>query len=299
MAEEKSYNPSTILCAVDFSEESRLALKYAGMGAKLYGARLIVLHAQRFELPAYFTPAQIETLTQQLDSARAGAEDLLRQYSGSVLGPLADSLPTTYTVVDQHPVDAILETTSREGANLIVLGTHGRGGAKRLWLGSVAENVATHSEVPVFVVRQKQHEFIDAENPGSPLRLRTIVVPVDFSETSRAALRVSLSIAERFEAKLVPVCVVPGDAASDLRTSEAMLKEWLGQVHASRCIVEAVTRAGHAAEQILSLINETRADLAVLGAENSRSTGHPLLGRTTKLVLRQAPVPVLVVPPGT
>ncbi|MDH7502638.1 MAG: universal stress protein [Verrucomicrobiota bacterium] len=299
MAEEKSYNPSTVLCAVDFSAESRLALKYAGLGAKLYGARLIVLHAQRFELPAYFTPDQIETLTKQLDSARAGAEDLLRQYSRSALGPLADSLPTTYKVVDQHPVDAILETTGGEGANLVVLGTHGRGGAKRLWLGSVAENVATHSEVPVFVVRQKEHDFIDIANPESPLRLRTIIAPVDFSETSRAALRVSASIAERFEAKVLPVCVVRQDAASDLRRSEAMLKEWLGQVHAARCIVEPVTRVGHAAEQIISLINETNADLAVVGAENSRSSGHPLLGRTTKLVLRQAPVPVLVVPPGT
>jgi len=298
MAEEKAYNPSTVLCAVDFSEESRLALKYAGIGAKLYGAKLIVLHAQRFELPAYFTPDQIETLRKQLDSARAGAEDFLRQYSRSALGPLVDSLPTTYKVVDQHPVDAILETTSSEGANLVVLGTHGRGGATRLWLGSVAENIATHSEVPVFVVRQKQHEFIDVANPESPLRLRTIIAPVDFSETSRAVLRVSVSIAERFEAKVVPVCVVRGDAADNLRNSEAVLHEWLGQVHASRCIVESVTRVGHAAEQILSLINETKADLAVLGAENSRSTGRPLLGRTTKLVLRQAPVPVLVVPPG-
>lgn len=299
MAEEKSYNPSTVLCAVDFSEESRLALKYAGTGATLYGARLVVLHAQRFELPAYFTPDQIETLTKELDSARAGAEDSLRQYSRSALGPLADSLPISYMVVDQHPVDAILETTGRVSASLVVLGTHGRGGAKRLWLGSVAENVATHSEVPVFVVRQKQHDFIDVANPGSSLRLRTIIAPVDFSEASRSVLRVSASIAERFQAKVVPVCVVRQDAASDLRSSEAMLKEWLGQVNAARCIVEPVTRVGHAAEQIMALINETKADLAVLGAENSRSAGHPLLGRTTKLVLRQAPVPVLVVPPGT
>ncbi|MCX8108358.1 MAG: universal stress protein, partial [Verrucomicrobiae bacterium] len=292
------YSPSTVLCAVDFSEQSRLALKYSAVGAMSYGARLVVIHAHRFDIPPYFTPAQIDTIKQQLDLARAGAVDSLRHYAGSVLGRIANSLQIEYRVVDAHPVDAILDTASTENANLVVLGTHGRGGAKRLWLGSVAENVATHAEVPVFIVRQKQHEFIDTATPEAPVRLKTVVVPTDFGPASRAALGVGASIAERFHARLVPVCVLESRDPAAAVDAETKLKEWLGEDRQSTCVVEPVTRIGSAHDEIVAFINETRADLLVLGSGNTRIAGQPVLGRTTRLLLRKAPVPVLVVPPG-
>lgn len=291
------YAPKSVLCAVDFSEPSRLALKYAGVGAKIYDATLTILHAQHFEIPPYFTAAQIQDLTRQLEMARASAEDALRQYSTTVLGPLTDAIPVLYKVVDQHPVDAILDEAARSAADLIVLGTHGRGGAKRLWLGSVAENIATHAEVPVFIVRQRQHDFIDPVDPAAPVRLQTVLAPVDLGNASAGVLRVSASIAERFGAKLVPLCIGSSHGVKSSDHPEAKLRELIGDIQYSGCVIEPATRSGNVVEQILAFINESRADLVVLGTENSRIKNHPLLGRTTKLVLRQAPVPVLVVPP--
>ena len=89
-------------------------------------------------------------------------------------------------------MDSVLASASKQRADLIVLGTHGRGGAKRLWLGSVAENVVRQADIPVFVVRQKQHEFIDPSQPGGEPVLKTILCPINFSETAREALGLDL-----------------------------------------------------------------------------------------------------------
>ena len=293
MKKTSAFKVSQILCPVDFSELSNLALKYAAAGAKAYGAKLIVLHAERFELPAYFTPGQIDELTRQLNAARGGAQDYLQQHALSILGPLANEISITFNVADTHPVDAVLTAASKHGADLIVLGTHGRGGAKRLWLGSVSENVVRQAEVPVFVVRQKQHEFIDgAAGP----ELKTILCPVNFSEVARSAIQVATSIAGQFHARLIPMCVVePGDQRT-LSEAETAMQAWLGEILTTPCALEPASRQGRAAEQIVALAHKTKADLVVLGAQHRGSAMGSMFGGTTDLVLRQAPVPVLVVP---
>jgi len=298
MQKSPSFNPSRILCPIDFSELSSLALKYAAGGAKAYGAELIVFHVEQFELPPYFTSNQTNELTKQLKAQQRQAKTYLRQYALKVLGPLAKELSITFALMDAHPVDSVLAVAKKQRADLIVLGTHGRGGAKRLWLGSVAENIVRQAEVPVFVARQKQHEFIDPNHPASAPVLKTILCPVNFSEAARAAFNVANSIAQRFNARLIPVCVVePGDKRS-LSEAANELHTWVKEAVTAPCILEPVSRKGHAAEQIVGLAQEAKADLIVLGSQRPGSPGAWLMGTTTELVLRQATVPVLVVPRG-
>jgi nucleotide-binding universal stress UspA family protein len=59
----------------------------------------------------------------------------------------------TVHVPDQHPAEGIIETAKTKGCGLIVIASHGRRGIRRALLGSVANEVATHSEVPVLIVR--------------------------------------------------------------------------------------------------------------------------------------------------
>jgi nucleotide-binding universal stress UspA family protein len=183
MQKASTFKPARILCPIDFSRLSSLALKYAAAGAKAYGAELIVFHAERFELPPYFTPSQMDELTRQVKAQRRHAQTHLRQHALKVCGGLAKELSMTFTVVDAHPVDSVLAAAKKPAADLIVLGTHGRGGAKRLWLGSVAENIVRQAEAPVFVVRQKQHEFMDPKHPDSAPALSTILCPVNFRKS--------------------------------------------------------------------------------------------------------------------
>ncbi len=291
------FHPSRILCPVDFSDLSRLALKYAAAGARAFGSTLTVFHAQRFELPAYFTRGQIAELTGQRHAQQEKAKAFLRLHVRKALGLQATQFPVKFEVVDAHPVDAVLSAARRHRADLIVMGTHGRGGSRRLWLGSVTETVIRQAGVPVFVARQKQHEFIDTGDAWTVPRLATILCPVNFSEAARAGLEHAASLARQFGARLVAACVVePGDLRG-IAEARRQLASWLEGNGPAECKVRVVVHRGQSpAEEIVSLASNAKADLVVLGAQPRRLLQTWLWGDTTEFVLRHAPAPVLVVP---
>ena len=290
------FRPARILCPVDFSDLSDLALKYAAAGAAAFGATLVIFHAQRFILPAYFTPGQIAELTRQHRAEQDRAKEFLRLHVRKTLGAQANDLRMKFDLADAHPVDAVLDAAKRHRADLIVMGTHGRGGAKRIWLGSVAENVVRQAGVPVFTVRQKQHEFIDPSRPRNVPVLRAILCPVNFSPSARRSLEHAASLARQFNARLVTVCILePGDSRG-LPEAKRELSSWLEQADAMHGELEVLARKGYAGERIVSLAAETKADLIVMGGQNRSLLRTWRWGDTTEFVLRHAPAPVLVVP---
>lgn len=138
--------PQTVLAGVDFGEASARALAIAGVVAAGFDARLRVLHAERFEPPPYFTIEQIARLEAERHEGQAAAVAHLMQFAGHAAAPVAEAI-----VLDEPPVDALLREAAT--ADLIVLGTHGRRGPARWWLGSVAERVVRAGVAPVLVTR--------------------------------------------------------------------------------------------------------------------------------------------------
>jgi nucleotide-binding universal stress UspA family protein len=291
-----AFHPAKILCPVDFSEHSDLALKYAAAGARAFDATLVVFHSARFELPAYFTSAQADALERQRGAQQKQVKDFLRAHTRKVLGQETSEIRFRFETADTHPVDATLAVAQKLKVGLVVMGTHGRGGARRLWLGSVAENVVRRTDVPVFVVRPKQHEFINPADPQSAPALATILCPINFTEASRSALRHAVSLAQQFRARLVTPCIIePGDELS-IAEARRKLAAWLDETATKECDTLIVTTKGHAAEQIVLLAARTKADLVVMGDQRRRLLQTWLSGGTTELVLRHVPAPVLVVP---
>ena len=137
--------PRTILVGVDFGEASARALEAAGVLAAAFGSSVRALHAERFEPPPYFTMEQIARLEAERRAAQEAAADHLAAFAGRA------EFPVEPLVVDQPPVEAILGAAP--GTDLIVVGTHGRRGPGRWWLGSVAERVVRAASVPVLVTR--------------------------------------------------------------------------------------------------------------------------------------------------
>ena len=133
----------TILCPTDFSESADAAFLLARSLARDYHAKLVVLHARyRPTTPPEMAAAEppLETRQHLLDRLHAL--------------PLENSqTPVDYRVVDGPPFDVILDTAKAVGADLIVLGTHGRSGISRLIMGSVAESVNRKALCPVVTVR--------------------------------------------------------------------------------------------------------------------------------------------------
>jgi len=151
-----------ILVATDFSELSDLALRYGRELAGRFGATLHVLHvAPNIYISAFGAEnyaAVAPDLQQQIkDDARRRLRELLidRNKSGFETMPVIMTAGTpAYAIVDYAKCHAI---------NLIVMGTHGRGGLAHLVMGSVAERVVRLAPCPVLTVRHPEVEFVRAD----------------------------------------------------------------------------------------------------------------------------------------
>jgi nucleotide-binding universal stress UspA family protein len=296
MADMFTFEPKRILCPLDFNELSDLALKYASVAAREYNATLHVLHAETFELPRYFSRKESDHLIQELATAKTSLRNHLAEHVQKVLGIHAKGLDLKFQVVETHPVGAILDFTKQVAIDLIVMGTHGYGGLKRLRLGSVAENTVASATVPVFTVRQKTHLFIDVTRADAIPLLKRILCPCNISETAVTALRHAAALAERFAAVLTVLHIRETDTDADISKDEEKLCAWIADTVKVQCEVQPMVRKGHAAEEIISYAGENKDDLIVLGARHQQFLEATFFGRTTELVMRHAPCPVLITP---
>ena len=140
-----------ILVPTDFSEPATRALRFASTLAQESGAHLLVLYADTFEIPIDYTTtaAQVALGSQQLAE---NVREELQTYTELHVGT---KVPFDVRVVIDKPVTAILDQVRETGADLIVMGTHGRRGFRRLIVGSVTEAIVRKATVPVLTVNEK------------------------------------------------------------------------------------------------------------------------------------------------
>ena len=151
----------TILMPTDFSGPSRRALEYAAALARRLGASLHLLHVVYFPIEATASPeGYFVDLTGVRNQMRVDAEREIRTLAGSLQGIKV----TTQVVEGTSPARAIIQAAKERPAQMIVMGTHGRGGISHLLLGSVAERVVRTATCPVTTVSAASGE---AEAPSS------------------------------------------------------------------------------------------------------------------------------------
>ena len=150
-----------ILAAVDGSDTSNRALEEAINLAKDQQATLRLVHVVD-DAAAYLmmeTPDQVPYLIAEYQKAlREGGQQLLSTCAARVraAGLEPETKMRTIETLDQHVYDAVAEEAEQWPADLIVIGTHGRRGFRRLMLGSVAEGSARVATLPVLLVRNAQ-----------------------------------------------------------------------------------------------------------------------------------------------
>ncbi|MBW1830484.1 MAG: universal stress protein [Myxococcales bacterium] len=145
--------PQTILVGTDFSDISDEALRAAALYAKMFKARVLVTHV--FD-PTPNVPPVVWSRPDLLErSVRVEIEDAIRETLTGKTAELLKGVPEVELSVIQHPSPgrALVEMAEDEGADLLILGSHGRSGLSRAFLGSVAERVVRHAPCPVLVVR--------------------------------------------------------------------------------------------------------------------------------------------------
>jgi nucleotide-binding universal stress UspA family protein len=217
-------------------------------------------------------------------------------------------IPVDIEVVrDLAPGPAILHYAEHHDADLIVLGTHGRRGLSRLLLGSTAREVVQFAPCPVLTVRS------DADDTGLPhLQGGSLLVAVDFSDSSREALRQAVRLAETFDARIDLVHVIedlfqPVGVGYTLRSVfemepdiESRLEEAL---HVFREEVapdssrfgRMEVRAGIPTRVLTEVAESFGSRLLVLGTKGLRGFDHLVMGSVAEAVVRTAPCPVLTV----
>lgn len=138
-----------VCCAVDFSEPSRLAMLEAARLARRFGAELTLVHVDevplRVETDMLVVPGDLG-----VDRARRLAETL--EVWRNEAAHVAER-PTRAALLAGAPAHEIVRHARELRADLVVVGTHGRKGVERFFLGSVAERVVREAQCPVLVVR--------------------------------------------------------------------------------------------------------------------------------------------------
>ncbi len=150
-----------ILSATDFSEDSSLALSFAEELARRFGAEIIVLHVDQPLAPVMATPELGPAMDVGAMSRIAEEQRLLAQRElDKIITRLRDSgLKAKSLLKVGSPFLEVIHTAQAEGADLIVMGTHGRTGLAHVLLGSVAERVVQKAHCPVLTIRHPDRKF--------------------------------------------------------------------------------------------------------------------------------------------
>ena len=138
-----------IICPVDFSELSRKALQYANEFARLSNGQVFLVGVIENDPSINYSHG--------LDKERSEEEQKLTALikEEDMAGVVAD-----YVIYEGFAEECILDYAKRQEADIIIMGSHGRRGLKRMILGSVAEHVIRRAPCPVLVVKENEHEFI-------------------------------------------------------------------------------------------------------------------------------------------
>ena len=308
-----------ILFLTDFSEPSEVALPFATSIARGYGSRVYALHVftpgpDVCGAPAKLAIAAIETGEQtakaRIDSQLTGLEH--------------------ETIVDWSIDlwDAVQKTIKEKHIDLIVMGTHGRTGADKFLMGSVAEEIFRRSPVPVLTIGPDVRSSVHTGG-----RFHRVLFPTDFTDASLAAAPYAISLAQENNARLVLLHVMRtpelrnGNGRNEYRRDENKAHGNEGRGNERRdnnqrrfelSVAEAIHQLyetvpkdadlhfppeslveyGDPADRILALAKDRLSDLIVLGVRDA--TGH--LGPATHLaratahkVVAHALCPVLTV----
>ena len=124
-----------IVVGVDFSAESERALKLAMVVARRSGADIELVHAVYMDPPdasLWSSPLYAGVVREHEDTVRKKLGSLRELYSGQ-------GVEVSHSILDLHPARALVEVAGERDATMVAVGTHGRTGIKRLFLGSIAE----------------------------------------------------------------------------------------------------------------------------------------------------------------
>ena len=295
-----------ILCPVDLSDHSLRALAHASTLAGWYESSVSALYVET--APPVVNAARITsfggapTAVFEAPQSTRAVDDLRARVARAAKGRAVD------LEMDDAPdvADAIVRRAVIGGADLIVMGTRGRAGMKRLFAGSVTERVLRTAPSPVLVI--PPHDAV----PTSTVSFKHIVAAIDFSDSSLAALQWALSLSEEADAHLWLLHAI--EVPPELRAASVVTDQEVDELNAfarasallrlrslvpegaeESCSIKTATTVGEASHALLKFAAEHEADLIVMGVQGHGAVDRLIFGSKTRDVVGAATCPVLTV----
>ena len=287
--------PKKIISAIDFSNFTDAILAYSSSLCKIYSAKLVLAHVTidvNRLLEHNETTIDAQALQKSnIRHAQARLEDLAK-----------DLVIETEIIIGQgRPADEISRLALKQDADMVITGTYGRTGFKRLLIGSVTEKLMKTLHCPLLILHAQEHGA--GSSTGFEIRLRKILVGCDFSPDSKLALDYGLSLAQEFQAELhLAHAIKPSLYQKERQEMDALCDRLDGQLktmvpEACRDIFTPVTQLLDG-EPYLALMNyatQQDIDLIVLGIRGHTLWEKLLVGSTTDRLIRHSSFPVLTV----
>ena len=290
----------SILVPLDGSPFAERAVAVASALATRFGSELHVVHAHQErvvdELPVYGLSGEAARGAAE-QYVLAAAERLRATQPGHVSG----------TLLDGSPAHAIVEYAARAQIDLVVMSSHGRTGASRFWLGSVADAVIRTAPVPVLVVR-----VADASS-AAPGVYERILLPLDGSSLAEAAIPHAVALArvgpghvhllrveERAEDLRMSVwglaATEPDDLPARLERADRYLHSVVAQFESewTPATTSVEARGGHRVGETIAQVAVERGSDLIAMTTHGRGASRLLLGSVADKVLRGTTCSILL-----
>ena len=293
-----------ILVPIDFSPMSIEAIATANDLARQCGATVHLAHVHHIQYPVGFR-GPVFSAEERAVSFEAHRRETLTNDLSEIAR--RNGLARTGEIHLCEGVSVyreICRLAKRIRAGLIVIPTHGRTALGHVLLGSTAERLVQHSPCPVLVTRKSARPI--STTP------RRVLVPVDFSDASIAALEYAIGFTAGTSASLVILHVIDlGDSLatdglgvyrlSEVReiaraAAEQRMADLPNRIDLSRVKFDALIRNGKPTAEICALAEERGVDLIVASTHGRTGLEHLLIGSVAEKVVRHAGCSVLVVP---
>lgn len=294
-----------ILLAVDFSQPTKRAFDAAIRMARVFGAKLHILHVnEEDEMFGHHGSDEVTRFLAEVAQRRSAWMEAFESAS-SENGVDAEAL-----LRDGRPADTILEVADEVNAGMIVIGTQGARGLGNVLPGSTAKRVLRRAERPVLVI-SRLAGVAPAESGGS---FEHVVYPTDFSPASRSGLHLAELFARRTTCtlslinvlrmpRLIPSMpgeqplVIPESVATHLREGlERQMAELVAGLDAEH-VDSFVAINANPADGIVDMAKSSGIDLILIPRHSSHGVASYVFGRTAEKLAKLAPVPVLLFNP--
>jgi nucleotide-binding universal stress UspA family protein len=257
-----------ILVPTDFSECSRFALQQAAAIARLHGSDLVVLNVVP---PEPIIHATLEPATWEYEAEAQRARDDMSAAEKETIGDVKHQY-----IVEVGSLKSVLKNVIKEREiSLVVLGTHGRTGVRKLVLGSVAEEIYRIADCPVMTIGPDIEPKLLTQG-----RFESVLFATDFSAGSKHALPYALGFAVESHARLTLLHVLEEGTMAAMYLHQQLAKSAREQLDAmvppdANVVlppdVEVVS--GYPVEEILRMARKNQADLIVLGVHKASGIG--------------------------